>query len=268
MIELHAKPTLDWSNRQSHQLYRDRVTSGVGLQWSGDIIHRKGSTEKDDGDSVVRAVETQWGDGLSAQTTRVPATRGQIFDGQPVRGDVLVTRLKRDDVEIGIANYFTRERIYAWRVPGVTEGSIANEHLLPRHGGWPFTPDMVWMNLQLIGLYQFKAAIDAKGFVARGPDGQPPCRRDLPAGRSLLEFFAPTLVANEAGCDPPLQWLDGTVLRFCCDVHDLCYEKYGCSSSSWWQWWSSWQCNRCNGGVVWCFMGGGTGHGPFTPFPL
>jgi len=73
--------------------------------------------------------------------------------------------------------------------------------------------------------------------------------------------------ANEPGCDG-LHWLDGTVLRFCCDVHDRCYEKYGCSSRSWWQFWSSWTCDLCNAGAVFCFAGGGNGKGPFHPFPF
>ena len=43
-----------------------------------------------------------------------------------------------------------------------------------------------------------------------------------------MQFVAPTLSANEPGCDG-LHWLDGTVFRYCCDVHDLCYAKVGCT---------------------------------------
>jgi hypothetical protein len=267
LVESQAKPTLDWSNRQSHRLYQDRVTAGAGLQWNDGLIRRAGATEKDEEQSLVRSVETQWAKGISAKTTRVGSKRGQVFDGHAVRGDVLVTKLMRDGVEIGIANYFTHERIYAWSIPGVTDGSIANEHLKQRHGGWPFTPDMVWMNLQTIGLYHWKTIINEKGFVARRQGRAAPCQQTVSSRKSILEYFAPTVLANEAGCDPPLHWLDGTVLRFCCDIHDYCYEKNGCTWSTWWQWWSSWQCDRCNGNVVWCFMGGGSGHGPFSPFP-
>jgi hypothetical protein len=265
LVESHARPTLDWANRQSHRLYQDRVVSDVGLQWNDDLIRRAGATEKDEEQTTVRSVETQWTNGLSARTVRVRSKRGQTFDGHPVQGDVLVTQLMRDGVQIGIANYFTHERIYAWSVPGVTEGSIANEHLKQRHGGWPFTPDMVWMNLQAIGLYHWKTIIDQKGFVARQQGEAAPCQQAAASPNSILQFFAPTLLANEVGCDPPLHWLDGTVLRFCCDIHDMCYEKAGCSASSWWQWWSSWQCTRCNGGAISCFLGGGTGLGPFVP---
>jgi hypothetical protein len=267
LIDAQAKPTLDWLNRQSHRIYQDRITPTTGLQWIDGLIRRGGATEKDEEQSVVRSVETQWTNGISAQTTRVVARQGQVFDRQPVQGDVLVTKLVRDGVEIGIANYFTHERIYAWSIPGVTEGAITNEHLKPRHGGWPFTPDMVWMNLQAIGLYHWKTIINEKGFVARQDNRAAPCPQAVAARNPILEYFAPTLLANEEGCDS-LHWLDGTVLRFCCDIHDYCYEKFGCSSSSWWRWWTSWQCDFCNAGAVWCFMGGGAGHGPFSPFPM
>ena len=257
LIDSRVRPTLDWSNRQSHRLYQDRVVSGAGLQWNEGLMRRAGASAKEEEHDVVRSVETQWANGLSARTIRVPSTRGQTFDGRPVQGDVLVTRLVRDGIQIGVANYLTYERIYAWSMPGVTDGAVADEHLKARHGGWPFRPDMVWMNLQAIGLYHWKTLIDQKGFVAR--------QRPQPAGNPILQFFAPTVFANEAGCDD-LHWLDGTVIRYCCDVHDFCYETFGCSASSWW-WWGSWSCNFCNVGAVFCFAGGGRVHGPLTPFP-
>jgi hypothetical protein len=267
LVDHQAQPTLDWSNRQSHRLYQDRVTSGAGLEWSNGLIRRAGSTAKDDEQSVVRSVETVWANGISAKTARVPAAPGQTLDDRPVRGDVLVTQLRRDGVEIGIANYLTHERIYRWSVPGVTGGSIGNQHLVQRHGGWPFTPDMVWMNLQLIGLYHWKTIIDEKGFVARRQDQPAPCRQGVSARKSLIDYLVPTLLANEPGCDEPLHWLDGTVFRHCCDVHDYCYEKFDCNWTSWWRPWSGWQCGVCNVGAVWCFLGGGAGRGPLSPFP-
>ena len=258
LVDSRVRPTLDWANRQSHRLYQDQVVSGAGLQWNDGLIRRAGSPGRDEERDVVRSVETQWVNGLSARTIRVPSTRGQQFNGQAVQGDVLVTKVMRDGVQIGIANFLTYERIYAWSLPGVTQGFVANEHLKPRHGGWPFTPDMVWMNLQVIGLYHWKTIIDQKGFVA--------CQQRPPARNAILQFFAPTVSANEPGCDPPLQWLDGTVLRFCCDVHDVCYEKYGCTQSTWWRWWSSWTCDVCNVNVIRCFAGGGNPEGPFWQY--
>jgi hypothetical protein len=254
LIDTGVRPTLDWANRQSHRFYQDRVASAAGLEWRDGLMRRAGENTKDDADQQVRTVETQWANGLSARTARVHAARGQTFDGLAVNGDILVTQVRRDGVEIGVTNYLTYERIYAWSLPGLTEGRVANEHLKPRHGGWPFTPDMVWMNLQALGLYHWKTMINERGFVARQSAPRNP----------ILQFFAPVASAD-AGCDG-LHWLDGTVLRYCCDVHDRCYEKYGCSASSWWQVWSSWRCDVCNIGAVFCFTGGPGGGGPFTRY--
>jgi hypothetical protein len=259
LMAADVHPTLDWANRQAHQLYVDRVADGADLHWQGGLVRRRAAAVEVPELGSVRSVETQWTEGLSAITGPVHSKQGDLFNGQPVQGDVLVTKLMRDGVEIGVANYLTHERIYSWRIPGVTEGTLAAEHLAARYGGWPFTPDMIWMNLQAIALYQMKSEIDRSGFVARQ---QPPSQSPLGA---IGQFFAPTVSADEPGCDD-LHWLDGTVLRFCCDVHDFCYAKYGCDSSSWWRFWSSWTCDACNGTVVWCFATGGT-MGPFYRSP-
>ena len=249
---VHA--TLDWSNRQSHRLHEDRVVSSAGLEWRDGLMRHASAMAKDEERSAVREVETQWANGLSSKTVRVRATRGQKFDGHPVQGDVFVTKLMRDGVEVGLTNYFTYERIFAWTMPGVTEGLINNDHLKARYAGWPFTPDMVWMNLQAIGLYHWKTVINQKGFVARC---QPPTTNPL------VQFFMPTVSANEPGCDG-LHWLDGTVLRFCCDMHDACYEKFGCTANSWWMWWTSWRCDWCNARAITCFRAGGRPVAPFV----
>ena len=239
--------TLDWSNRQSHRLYQDRVVSGAGLEWRDGLMRHARARTKDEERSVVREVETQWANGLSARTARVPARQGDTFGSQAVRGDILATKLMRDGVEVGLANYFTDERIFSWTIPGMSEGQLNSEHLKPQFGGWPFTPDMVWMNLQLIGLYHWKTAIDHKGFVAKCEPSKP---------NPLVQFFMPTVSANQPGCDG-LHWLDNTVLRYCCDVHDFCYAKSGCNWKSWFMVFTSWRCDFCNMVAVECFTTGG-----------
>ena len=67
----------------------------------------------------------------------------------------------------------------------------------------------------------------------------------------VANFFFPKVQANEPGCDY-LHWLDNSIVRPCCDIHDRCYAKYGCTAQTWWQWWSSWKCDFCNMSVVWC----------------
>ncbi|TAK11051.1 MAG: hypothetical protein EPO35_12745 [Acidobacteria bacterium] len=255
VLDPSAQPTLDWSNRQSYRFYQDNVTSAANLRWrDGSIRGNGGAATEDDEAETVKAIETEWANGLSAKTRRVRLKPGDQFDGKAVTGDVLVTTVQLRGANVGVANYFVNERIYAWKMPGVTEGLIANSHLLPRYGGWLFKPDMVWMNLQALAFYEWRRSAPATRAAA------PAAKPGLLA--RLVNLVAPPVYANDEGCDG-LHWLDGTVYRFCCDIHDLCYEKYGCSSSSWWQVWTSWRCDRCNAEAVWCFAGGGTGHGPY-----
>ena len=109
----------------------------------------------------------------------------------------------------------------------MSQGYISAEHLKD-FGGWPFVPDAAWVNLQTIAFYHFKTLIDQKGFVAQ-KDGGCGVGRGSSVASKLLNFFEPTLSANEPGCDG-LHWLDGTVLRYCCDVHDMCYERTGATT--------------------------------------
>jgi hypothetical protein len=185
---------------------------------------------------------------------RKSVSHHQAAPGRFVDGDVLATSLTDvTGAEIGVGYWYARPQLFVWSLPGLdTPGFIGPEHLHGNYGGWPFTPDMTWMNLQLIAFRHFKTLIDTQRFVARA---QTPSNR-------LLQFFAPTLIANEAGCDD-LHWLDGTILRYCCDDHDRCYEREGCTSSSWWKFWSSWTCDFCNEQVIRCFLRGGYGSGGF-----
>lgn len=259
-----APPTLDWLNRQSHHFYEDSVTSAANLRWQHGSIRRNGAGADDDAATeaqTVKAIETEWANGLSARTRRVRLKAGDQFDGKPVTGDVLVTTVSRNGARVGVANYFVNERIYAWKMPGVAEGLISTAHLTPRYGGWLFTPDMTWMNLQALGFYEWGRARPAGATRASACAAKPTLLQRLANAVSPVVHAAG--VKDDAGCDN-LHWLDGSTFRNCCDVHDLCYEKYGCTSSTWWRVWTSWNCDRCNGEAVWCFSTGGTGHGPFS----
>jgi len=112
---------------------------------------------------------------------------------------------------------------------------------------------MEWLNLQTIALHHFKAQMQANGLNAKTGAG---CgvRRDASISR-LLNFFVPTVYANQDGCDG-LHWADGTVFRPCCDVHDQCYFKIGCDVHSWW-FDGRWLCTYCNVSAVYCFVTGG-----------
>jgi hypothetical protein len=245
-----VRQTLDWSNQQSHRLHRDGVAAGTRLEWKNGLMRKANAAQTSDGDNdrEVRAVETHWAKGLTARTVRTASTPGTTYNGKQVNGDILSTTLMRDGVEVGNANYLTYERIFTWVMPGVSEGAIGSEHLKARYGGWLFTPDMVWMNLQTIGTFHWRSLMKEKGTVARQQTPRNP----------ILQFFMPTVAANDEGCDM-LHWLDSTMYRPCCDMHDRCYENNGCSYKTWWQW-GSWTCNVCNGWVIGCFAATGAGH--------
>ena len=42
---------------------------------------------------------------------------------------------------------------------------IGPEHLKQQYGGWPFKPDVAWLNLQTIATHHFKTLIAKQGFV-------------------------------------------------------------------------------------------------------
>jgi hypothetical protein len=260
-LEPTVRQTLDWSNQQSHRLYQERVVSGTSLEWRNGLMRKAGAPPANDDrdiDRDVRAIETQWANGLTARTVRIAATPGTMYDGKQVRGDILSTRLMRDGVEVGQASYLTYERIFTWVMPGVSEGVIATEHLKARYGGWPFTPDLIWMNLQTLGTFHWRTLLKAKGTVARVPSTR--------GTNPLLQFFLPSLTANEPGCDG-MHRLDGSVFRPCCDIHDACYYAATpqCTQNSWW-YWGSWSCDRCNIMAFACFIGGGI-HPPLVQYP-
>ena len=242
-----VRPTLAWANTQAYTLLKDGPADVATLEWQNGIIGRRGTARRDV-NRPPSELHTEWAGGLSARTVRKSAVNLKWGKDRVLNGDVLASRLMRDGVQIGAANWFARDQVLLWDIPGVTSGSLTAAELTS-FGGWPFVPDAEWLNLQTIAFYHFKTAIDTQGSVARRQPGA------LSPNR-VLDFFVTPVLANEAGCDG-LHWLDGTVLRYCCDVHDVCYEKYGCESSSWWRWWSSWTCTSCNYGAVRCFSGGG-----------
>lgn len=243
------RPTLDWSARQAYELWKGGTAN---LEWKGGLIRSR----RVEPPYQPHALETTWVNGLKAVVTRKSIGRIELAKGRFAHGAVLKGELTKDGVAAGIALWFERDRVFAWDIPGLTKGWIGPEHLQPVHGGWPFTPDMQWLNLQMIAFHHFQTLINANGFVARR-DG---CGRESWTD-ALTNFFVPTLHANEAGCDG-LHWLDGTVYRMCCDIHDYCYAKFGCTSKTWWMLWTSWKCDLCNAFVVDCFLVGGDSWNP------
>jgi hypothetical protein len=240
-----VKMTMDWANRQAYSLAADAVDAAApDVEWRRGLIRRRGAPERDL-DRAVVSLETEWEEGLTASTLRRPAARRKVLANREFTGEVVVTRLTKDGQAAGTTNWYPREQVFAWNLPGLTKGVITSKDLAD-YGGWTFVPDLEWMNVQAIAFHHFKSEIDRNRFVARAA---PPAAGLL---ERVVNAVVPSVYANEPGCDG-LHWLDGTIFRYCCDVHDACYAKYGCSSRSWWQIWTSWRCDMCNAWVIDCF---------------
>jgi len=248
------RPTLDWGNRQVYSLWKDLPATGdPRLEWRDTLMRPRRAPARDVEAAIVE-IRTDWPEGLSAITVKGVEGRRNVLTGQPLRGHFFVGRLRKHDVEVGFTRWDVEERVLSWSFPGLTKGYLDSTRL-ERAGGWPFVPDMAWANIQAFAFHHFHSLVASQGFVAKRHDGWM---------HRIAEFVAPTLSANEPGCDG-LHWLDRTLFRPCCDQHDRCYEKSGCGWSSWWQWWSSWQCNVCNATAVFCFGSGG--WPPYYPSP-
>ncbi|MGE0041048.1 MAG: hypothetical protein AB7H88_15975 [Vicinamibacterales bacterium] len=249
-------PTLDWAARQAYAFVKDGVNQAAGVpgssvRWRRNLV-RPDRAGLADIDAHIVEVRTEFAGGLTAIARR-PASRaaaraksGAIISFSSV--------LLRDGVEIGWVRWHQNTRVLAWHFPGGTTGYLTPGRL-GEIGGWPFTPDMAWVNMQAFAFYEL-------------PRRQPPpgVRLDQRPGlvERVVQAIVPTLQAQD-GCTG-LHWLDGTIFRACCDQHDNCYNTYGCNRYSWfWPWGQAWQCVSCNMSAVFCFetIGGGDGTGPY-----
>ena len=180
----------------------------------------------------IDRLETEYAGGLVAVTSHV------LTNGQPVQ----FTRLYQNGVDVGRMGWYAHSQKLLWRFPGLTTGVITEKVLDHEPGGkWPFEPDMAWGNVQAIAFYRMHTAIKEQAALANHG-----------SLARLATFFFPSVQANEPGCDY-LHWLDSSIVRPCCDIHDRCYAKNGCTAQTWWQWWSSWKCDFCNMSAIWCF---------------
>lgn len=228
-----VRPTLGWANRQVHGLWRDRARTD--LEWQDAFIRPAGSKAAP---PEPLAVHTESSGGFTADARRQKAHA-------PLQGEEYVSRILKNGVEVGSTTWYVRDQVLVWDFPGLTRGSLAPKNLAGIGGAWPFTPDLEWVNTQNLAFYRFHLAVREKAQAVR--------QNRSPIGR-FVAFLIPTLHANEPGCDG-LHWLDRTVIRPCCDIHDRCYYAAGCSSWSWW--WGSaypfgWQCLACNATAIWC----------------
>ena len=245
-----VKPTLDWSAKQTYHLKKG---GSDHLVWDQGTM-RSSKKATIDVEAEVTEVETEWADGLTAKTSRQVYEKRLLAPGRFVGGSVLVSELSQNGTQVGRAVWFEQDRVFVYHIPQLMPAGatvIFESDLVKLYGGWPFKPDTTWINLQLIGTHHMKTLAAKNGSV----DVAKNCIERAPQTRlsRLTAFFMPTLMANEPGCDN-LHRLDGGVVRDCCDQHDVCFAKDGCTQTSWWTWWTSWACTECNMAVIWCFF--------------
>jgi hypothetical protein len=251
------RPTLGWTNQQAYSVWKDGdAFDATPLEWQDTLMRPAGSRKRDVAGDVTQT-DTEWRGGLTATVTKKIGTHISYVTDRTTSGPVFISRLKQDGVEVGSAQWWPQEQTFAWSFTGLSEGWV-DAARIQKSGGWPFAFDMDWVTVQTFALYRFHSLLKSGGSVSE--------RRREGWLERIENAFAPTLFANDPGCDN-LHWLDQSILRPCCDTHDLCYSKPdpNCTWSSWWMWWSSWQCDQCNIAVVFCFFTAG-GRG-FYPAP-
>jgi hypothetical protein len=240
-VRPEVRPTLDWATLQAQALRRDGHPSTV--QWQGRFARARGLRPGNLDDGAAEVV-TEFDQGITAQTVRVVPKPGEN------KRPSTLTRLYDGGVEVGEMAWVPSQRLLMWNFKGLSKGAV-NEETLKKTpaGGWTFQPSMGWANVQALAFYAFHSRLAREGTAsaARNQD------RPRPWVRRLLNAVVQPVEANAPGCDG-LHWLDGTVYRPCCDSHDLCYAKVGCSQWSWfWPPSMSWSCTVCNSVVAYCF---------------
>jgi hypothetical protein len=243
------RPTLEAASRQAFGLFKDGTG---GLTWQRGLMRPHGATR----DLDPLELHTEWADGLTAHATRTfnASVRVNVKGRDAVyAGEVVSTKLTRDGAHLGASIWFPAQQTFMFNV-GRAKGSLDPDVLSEKNngpGGWMFTVTPGWVNLQTIAFHYFSAPVQA--VAARGNL----CEPTTGLLAKTVEFFVPVLHANDAGCDYPFVWLNGTGYEPCCNRHDRCYSRFGCTYRTWWMVWTSWRCNVCNLLVYNCFMYGG-----------
>lgn len=213
------------------------------LSDTNDLAYKMGTGKV----TLAREIEVEFSDGLTARTIRYP--------------DGYQTALYRYNLSVGRMRYITKEKVLMFQFPGLTEGVLTSDSMKVI-GGWRFTPTMAWMHVQALGFYQFHSKVKAEQQARLQPVWQ--MKPELNFFQKAWAKVVPTAQADEPGCDT-MHYLDGTALRPCCDQHDYCYAKQGCTAWSWF--WplalgvGNWVCQGCNFGAFVCFVGAASGNG-------
>jgi len=257
-----VRPTLDWATLQLHAIDTDGASNArAPREWRGRFLRTR-AARRVNLDDEPQEVETEFESGVRSKTTRIDDKR---------LGVIYRTTVYDGGTEVGRMAWRQDSKTLAFDFNGLTSGTIS-EKSLQRYGGWKFRPTVNWANIQGFAYYDFGMRLRASGklsqnkvtgpAVASAAGGPGVSARQVaavsrtqgprPLLRQFADLFSTTVQANEEGCDN-LHWLDNSMFRYCCDMHDACYEKRGCSSSSWRWPFGSWGCTQCNIAAIYCF---------------
>lgn len=160
------------------------------------------------------------------RTLQAFSRRGVIggrHEGKELPAFTSVLRSADGKEDLGRLAWWAESQVLAFQMKWDAEPAFLTTDVLPQ--GWTFEPNMAWANIQLLSFAKSREDHDAH----RAKNLEP---------------------LSGDGCTG-LHWLDGGVLRPCCDIHDQCYYKNGCTYRSWW-FQGSWSCVACNIGAVEC----------------
>lgn len=250
-----GRSTLDWASIQTYLLSREGRSIDRREELRDGYLRR--SATRDNPDDLPVRLTTHFGNGLVATTTR----RGSSLDPEAETGmPYFSTVLTRDDEGVGTLQWHPGRRQMTWHFPGLTQGKITEESLQRVGKEWEFTPTLAWANVQALAFYEMYTKLKQEqiAFAGRAGGGCVPGstqRQPAKVVASLFNAMYPIALADAPGCDG-LNWLDNTIVRPCCDQHDKCYAKEGCTAWSWlWPFSGSWACETCNIEAAMCVVG-------------
>lgn len=222
--------TPDWANEQIYARHADKHPGKT--EWNHGLLRARGARGRSF-EADTEEISVDFDNGVTSRATR------RVVPRQGKRA-TWETSVLEHNLVVGMVMWSAEHKTLAWSFPGLSKGYL-NEERLMDVGGWTFVPDMSWSTVQGLAFYEFHKKVKDGRTAAARPN----------LWDKFVDFWIPRVEANEPGCDY-LHWLDGTVFRPCCDRHDICYQKNGCTSKSWF-WGGQWACAACNAFAVSCF---------------
>jgi len=220
---INADAYLAWRNREPRRGAYKPLSKEAAALLTGD-----GPAELSDAEDDVRSVTMLTKD-YEALARRTPPN---ALIAQPDLPAFTAALRKRDTGElVAVLGWHEEAQMLVFSVKGEKPKGISKA-VLP--SGWSFQPNEAWADVQLLSLMKSeKAHQQHLGVIATA--------------------LRP-IVTNDPGCDM-LHWLDGSMFRPCCDIHDACYETEWppCEAGKSWFFMGSWHCTTCNIQAIVCF---------------